>query len=413
MNPGTTPETLPPYAEAVRCNRCGFCLSSCPVYRAAGVEGSSPRGHNVHLREMWEGEMAPSPELAGYLRECLLCGTCWSNCFGGVRTHEMVVAARHLLQERFGQPWGQRLFLRHVLPEPRRLSLLFLLMRLGEWVWPAGMASVLGAPVGSLPPFPSTSLRDRISDILKKGAGNQGPSLAYFLGCGINHLLPEAGEATLRLLLAGGFRVQVPPAHCCGLPPYSLGDLGASRALARRNLRWLSRLEVEAIVVDCAGCYSFLQGYPELLASEPELAAQATSLSGKVIELSAFLSSVGPPFARASSPALVTYHDPCHLRQQRGIAAQPRALIRSLEGVRYVEMPQAGLCCGGAGTYRFTHPQRSLQILERKIEGLARSRAELLVTSCPACLIQLSYGVRLKGLPVEVLHLSQLLARGL
>lgn len=357
--------------------------------------------------------MEPSPELAGYLQECLLCGTCWANCFGGLKTHELVAAGRHLLRERFGQPWGQRLFLHRVLPKPRRLSLLFHLMRLGERVSTAGLTHLLGAPPGSLPSFSSTSLRDRLPEILKKGSGNHGPSLGYFLGCGMNHLLPEAGEATLQLLLAGGFRVQVPPVYCCGLPPYSLGDLKASRALARRNLRLLSRLDVGAIVVDCAGCFSFLQGYPELLASEPELVAEAISLSGKVIELSAFLSSVGLPSARSSYQALVTYHDPCHLRQHRGIFAEPRTLIRSLEGVRYVEMPQAGLCCGGAGTYRFTHFQRSLQILERKIEGLAHSRAELLVTSCPACLIQLSYGVRLKGLPVEVLHLSQLLARGL
>ncbi|MBI2876682.1 MAG: (Fe-S)-binding protein, partial [Candidatus Tectomicrobia bacterium] len=391
---------------------CGFCLSHCPVYRAVGVEGSSPRGHNVHLRALWEGAMEPSTELAAYLKECLLCGSCWANCFGGVRTHELVAAGRHGLTGRFGQPWGQGLFLRHVLSEPRRLSFFFRLLRLGERHWPADWVRPLGAPAGSSPPLPASPLRDRLVEILKSGAENPGPSLAYFLGCGMNHLLPEAGEATLRLLLARGFRVQVPPVHCCGLPPYSLGDLRTAQALARRNLRRLSRLKVEAIVVDCAGCFSFLQGYPELLASEPELAAEAASLAERVVELSAFFSSVGLPSARTSSPMLVTYHDPCHLRHHRGISAPPRSLIRSREGIRYVEMPQPGLCCGGAGSYRLTHPRRSEQILERKLEGLVHSRAELLVTSCPACLIQLSHGVRRTGLPVEVLHLSQLLARG-
>lgn len=108
----------------------------------------------------------------------------------------------------------------------------------------------------------------------------------------MNHLLPQPGEATLRLMLAGGFRVHVPPVHCCRLPPYSLGDLRISRALARRNLRLLSRLEVEAIAMDCAGCFSFLRGYPELLASKPKLAVEAASLSERVVELRAFLSSV-------------------------------------------------------------------------------------------------------------------------
>lgn len=393
--------------EGVRCNRCGFCLSTCPIYRATGIESSSPRGHNAHIQDRLEGEVELTTEAGEYLQECLLCGACQSNCFPGVRTPELVVRERYLLQERFGQPLSQRLLVRYFLQKPNRLSLLGKAARWGGWIG----SRVRPSKMDSLPSLSfERPLHNRLKEFISPPTG-KGRPLVYFLGCGINYLSPQAGEATLRLLLAQGFRVSVPRLHCCGLPAYSLGDLEAARSLARKNLQLLSRLEAESIVVDCAGCSSFLKGYAGLLEGDAQYATAAASFSQKVIDLCQLLAPLDLPLSLENRT--VTYHDPCHLRHHQGLLSPPRSLLQSIQGARYVELPEAGLCCGGAGTYRLTHPQLSRQVLERKLDSVSQTGADLLVTSCPACILQLSWGIRQKGWSTEVLHLSQVLFRSM
>jgi glycolate oxidase iron-sulfur subunit len=70
-------------------------------------------------------------------------------------------------------------------------------------------------------------------------------------------------------------------------------------------------------------------------------------------------------------------------------------------------MPEADWCCGGAGSYALSHYDLSQKVLDRKMENLKKTDADLLVTSCPACMIQLSYGVRRHGLKTKVCHISQ------
>jgi glycolate oxidase iron-sulfur subunit len=72
-------------------------------------------------------------------------------------------------------------------------------------------------------------------------------------------------------------------------------------------------------------------------------------------------------------------------------------------------MPEADWCCGGAGAYALFHYDLSSKVLDRKMDNLAKTAADYLVTSCPACVIQLSYGVRRRGLSTQVIHISEVL----
>jgi glycolate oxidase iron-sulfur subunit len=73
-------------------------------------------------------------------------------------------------------------------------------------------------------------------------------------------------------------------------------------------------------------------------------------------------------------------------------------------------MPEADWCCGGAGSYALAHYDLSQNVLDRKMENLKKTNADILVTSCPACMIQLSYGIRRHGLKTKVRHISQVMA---
>jgi Fe-S oxidoreductase len=112
------------------------------------------------------------------------------------------------------------------------------------------------------------------------------------------------------------------------------------------------------------------------------------------------------PHPAHAKERVVTYHSSCHLRVA-GISKEPRELIRRLPGIRFVEMQDADRCAGGAGTFVVKNYDLSQQIFERKRKGIQESGAEIVATSCPACMIQLQNG--LKG-GRRVQHVVQLLA---
>jgi glycolate oxidase iron-sulfur subunit len=177
----------------------------------------------------------------------------------------------------------------------------------------------------------------------------------------------------------------------------------------RKNIDAFSTLDVEYIVTDCSSCSSFLKKYPEILRVDDKYYQRSIEFSSRVkdiVELMAGTSSVpkSPAFNRK-----VTFHDPCHLSRSQNITSEPRNLLSQVPGLRYVELPEANWCCGGAGTYNILHRDISMKILHRKMENLKLTEADVLVTSCPACLAQLSYGVRLERLPVEVKHITQII----
>ena len=77
---------------------------------------------------------------------------------------------------------------------------------------------------------------------------------------------------------------------------------------------------------------------------------------------------------------------------------------------RYPDRPSGG---GGAGSYSVSHYDLSMRILERKMSNIRATGAQLVVTPCPACIMQLRHGAREFGVAVEVIHLAELLRRAL
>jgi glycolate oxidase iron-sulfur subunit len=422
--------------ELAKCNRCGFCQTRCPVYRVTGREASVARGHVARVTAAAEGEV-PFEEVRESLFSCLMCRACTAECPPAIKTDQVVFAARaNYLAER--QSPLQRFVFRTVLGNPR-------LLRTGAWAMGLLKRSGLTAfskLLRALPwldrgyaeaptwmPAPKTFLRERLAK--RKASGGHPPSadtrptptpdaprVLYFVGCAIDCALPEAGEATVELLEAAGCEVSVASNVCCGLPPYAYGDLESARALARKNLAALRGEGTETIITDCASCASFLRDYPELFEEGDPDRAAAQEVAGRVRDLSQFLlersrpESFGAEASEATgAPVVVTYHDPCHLSRYQGITREPRELLQAIPGIEFRELPEADWCCGGAGSYSMCHYEVSMQILERKMSNIRATGASIVVTPCPACILQLRYGAQRFGVPVEVVHLSEMLRR--
>ena len=82
-----------------------------------------------------------------------------------------------------------------------------------------------------------------------------------------------------------------------------------------------------------------------------------------------------------------------------------------IDGLEYVELPEADWCCGSAGSQLITHYETSLKVLKRKTDSIASTQADYIASGCPGCQMQLNVGVQLSGLKVKVVHPIVLLDR--
>jgi glycolate oxidase iron-sulfur subunit len=267
----------------------------------------------------------------------------------------------------------------------------------------------LGKAEGIVESLPFTFFRARIPQIpLKPGPGNL--RIAYFVGCGFNFALPRVSESTVEVLGRTGAGVQIADNCCCGLPAYGYGDLEAARKMARKNMDALEKLEADVVVTECGSCSAFLKEYPQLFPEDPAAMNRALKLKKKVMGFSEFMQTRLPETAPGKSlSGKVTYHDPCHLSRYQGITKEPRSLLKKIPGLTYLELPEADRCCGAAGSYNIMHYEQSMRVLDRKMEMVKKTGADILATECPGCIIQLSYGVRRAGLAVRVVHISELI----
>jgi glycolate oxidase iron-sulfur subunit len=257
--------------------------------------------------------------------------------------------------------------------------------------------------------FPGRTFREKTPPGIVKGTGDL--CIGYFVGCGTDILCPEAAAATLQVLRRLGRTVQVLENCCCGLPAITYGDRPAAQTLAEKNLQLFQGTPFDVLVTDCSSCAAFLKKYPALFAEDDPRHQAAEAQAARVRDLVQLIRQGAAPLPAAQPGKIVaTYHDPCHASRGQGLVRDPREFLRSLPGMEFREMAEADWCCGGAGSYALSHFDLAQNVLDRKIDNLQRSGATLLVTSCPACVIHLRYGVRTRGLPVRVCHIAEIVS---
>ena len=240
--------------------------------------------------------------------------------------------------------------------------------------------------------------------------------MALHSGCIANIAFARLQEATVRVLQANGCEVVVPAGQiCCGALHVHAGMRDLARDLARANVDAFRREPVDAILTNAAGCGSTLKEYDYLLKDDAEWAKPGEEFSSRMKDVTEFLTEIGltQPLTQPLAPlaATVTYQDSCHLAHGQKVRSAPRQLIEAIPGLRLVEMPLAELCCGSAGIYNVTETELSMRLLRSKMEAVNSTKAELIATANPGCILQLRAGVERHGHGQEVLHVVELLDR--
>jgi glycolate oxidase iron-sulfur subunit len=260
-----------------------------------------------------------------------------------------------------------------------------------------------------LPHLPRRPLRQVLPKVTQ-AMGVSRYRVGFFLGCAQSLLFARESAATVRVLARNGCTVITPKEiSCCGMPATGFGRQDLARAHARHNIAVFEEADVETIITDCATCGSMLKSYGQLLANDTEWSERATSFSNKVRDVSEFLMNIPLAKPQHRMDMRVTYHDPCHLRRGQGIWKEPRSLLQMIDGVDLVELPEADWCCGSAGSQLITHYMLSRKVMQRKIDNLESTQAQVIASGCPGCQMQLNAGLRQRRLDVRVVHPVELL----
>ena len=405
------------------CVHCGLCLDYCPTYRVLGHEADSPRGRIYQVRQVYEGKVDPAdPDFREHMYACLDCRACMTACPSGVNYGAIIEAARSIAEPvnasektvgrtilgsvftrkplleaaGIGLRLYQRSGLQHALRKSGALRLLP--MRLRE------MESMLGPTQGGIQRYAAPNVTPA-----------RGPTryrVGFIEGCIMPQLFGDTNAATVRVLSINGCDVYSPPKQgCCGALQMHTGDRETARDLARRNIDAFEPLDLDAIIINAAGCGSTLKEYGHLLADDPRYATRAASFASRVKDVSEFLASIDLVPPTVPVPLRVTYQDACHLVHGQGIRNQPRKLLKMVPGLELVEMKESDVCCGSAGIYNLTHPDVSVKLLDLKMDHVVATGASTLVAPNPGCSMQLAYGARRRGVDLQLVHVVDLLDR--
>jgi glycolate oxidase iron-sulfur subunit len=416
---------LPDYGAILNCMHCGLCLPTCPTYALTGRELSSPRGRIALMKGVANRQLELSDLFAEEMYFCLGCLACQTACPAGVDYGGLLEHARAQVEQGRRTPLWARALKRLAFLGLERAGLLHLGGRALRLYQRSGLRTLVrrtgmlrlvpfgaGRMEGLLPELPRRFSSATIPEV-SPPRGERKARVGILLGCVMDIFCTEENEATVRVLQRNGCEVVAPhEAGCCGALHAHAGDLDNARRLAKQVIEVFERAEVDAIVLNSAGCGAAMRDYGRWFHDDPLWHGRAEAFVAKVCDLTEWLAQHGLEREGLRPLRLtVTYHDACHLHHAQRVVDPPRTVLHQLPGLHLIELPEANWCCGSAGTYNLTHFDESMQLLDRKVDHIAATGAEVVVTGNPGCLLQLRFGVERRGLAVEALHTVTLLDR--
>ncbi len=414
-----TPMELDPQL-LLKCVHCGLCTSACPTYTELGDENDGPRGRIYLMRLITAGQARLTGRIRRHLDLCLDCRACQSACPSGVQYGQIIEPFRmrmHRSDDGLAKKldWFRQLILLRVFPYRgrvrlamaplrllQRLGIYQLAERLGLWRLVPGR---LGRMLRLVPPLGPAA--PKLPEFLP-AVGRRRARIAFFVGCVADAMLRHIHWATLRVLQQNGCDVLIPPGQgCCGAIHFHAGDDEGARQMADRNVEAFNLQQLDAVVVNHAGCGAMMKEYGLHWHDAGQPARQ--ELAEKIVDVNEFLDRLGlvPPLGRIDLVA--TYHDACHLAHAQGIVDPPRRLLAAIAGLELRPLPETGICCGSAGTYNLTEPEMADRLVQRKVDNVVRTGAQVVLASNAGCLMQIQAELRRRRLPIVAMHPMELL----
>jgi len=372
--------------EAYACAQCGYCIDVCDQYFGRQWESETSRGRWYFLREYLSGNAQFNQTMLDSFLLCTTCRRCNDVCQVQIPIQEMWDRMRGIVIHGKGY---------HTFPGFEMMASAFLRQ---SNIW-AGARDER-----------DKWLPDDVKP-LEKG------KIAYWAGCTASFVENDIAQNAVHILKEGGidFTYLGKDEACCGIPFYAAGKWDLFAKAVEHNINELNKRGVEEVITSCPGCWVTLNHYYRPWAKK--LGLKYDIRVRHISEVAADLVREGKlKFKQTPKDAgRVTYHDPCHIGRHGGIYEPPREVLRAIPGVELVEMEhnrENGLCCGSVLS-RVGRPTAADAIASLRMTEAEESGADIVLTACPCCEVQLRVGARVKGSPVRVLDFSDIVAEAL
>ena len=407
------------------CVHCGFCLSTCPSYRVLGKEMDSPRGRIYLMDAIHKGDASLTDATTQHFDSCLGCLACVTTCPSGVQYDQLISATRPQVERNQPRNLGDRLLrglIFNLFPYPQRLRFLLLPLwfyqksGLQKGLQNTGLLPKifprLGAMESILPPISLTSEEENLPEVIPS-QGEKRYRVGMILGCVQRLFFSPVNQATIRVLTANGCEVVIPKTQgCCAALPAHQGQQAQAQSLARQMIDSFAQTDVDAIIINAAGCGHTLKEYGHILAEDKQYRDKAQQFSAKVRDVQEFLWEVGLTAELSpltSEKLTVVYQDACHLLHGQKISLQPRQLLEKIPGLTLKEPLDAALCCGSAGVYNLLQPDVGEELGQQKVNNLLNTKADLIASANPGCSLQIKKHLQLQGKDIPLMHPIELL----
>ncbi len=237
--------------------------------------------------------------------------------------------------------------------------------------------------------------------------------IALFITCLADTMFPQVGQATVRLLERLGHEVVFPAEQtCCGQMHVNTGYQPEALPLVERYVRTFESYDV--IVAPSGSCVGSVRHQHAVVASRfgsPGLVSDVGQVAERTYELSELLvDRLGVTDVGAYFPHRVTYHPTCHSLRMLRVGEKPLKLLRNVESIRLVELPEADQCCGFGGTFAIKNADTSIAMLADKMRNVLDTGSEFCAAGDSSCLMHIGGGLTRLRTGTRTIHLAEILA---
>lgn len=414
------------YEETFDCVQCGYCLPACPTYVTMKKETHSPRGRINLVKMAAEGKITYS-ELEGPINLCLGCRACEVVCPTNVQYGKILDSAKVLLQEnkKKEMPKLTKLFQEFVFNKALVNEKLLRVSGSGISLYQksglqkvAQKTKLLNILPDNLQTFEKTLpevegwMKRRKRDELYQVNHEPAFRIGFFTGCVMDAMFSTINTKAIKLLQKAGCEVTViKDQTCCGALQSHSGEQEQTKKLAKDNIKAFEAYDFDYIVNCIGGCGAMLCEYDKLLMNEEGWSERAQKFAKKNVDISVILNELSLPFKKKINK-VATYQPSCHMNNVQKVIDEPLTLLKSIPGIKYMELPNKKMCCGSAGIYNIVNYEESMCILDEKMISIEKVSPEIIVTTNPGCHLQMKVGVNREGLAdkIQVVHLIELLS---
>ena len=237
-------------------------------------------------------------------------------------------------------------------------------------------------------------------------------NVQLFIPCFVDQLYPETAFNMVKVLEKAGCKVAYNTNQtCCGQPAFNAGFCNESKAVAEKFIKDFE--SVDYVVAPSASCVGFVRNYYKTLFDDEATLQKIKSLGERTFEFSEFLINVLKiENFGASLHTRATYHDSCAALRECKIKEGPRKLLSNVQGLELVEMNDVETCCGFGGTFSVKFEGISTAMADQKITNVQATGATCIISTDCSCMMQISGVIKNKNLPIQVMHLADVLATG-